>query len=202
MQCLKFSHSREKIHKAKLLSVYICRMKWVNIVLDNSPPLMCKQCHHRTTQLRVTTQKLLTKRKGPFLYLWYLFKLLYVHNVLQPHDHIDLASSFDEHSWQGKFVWKNLDSTKTKPDYCKHFSHKWVQQRVKKRCWKSRLQWLYLQDLEIKAAMTMPPRLKLFMLDRLARNFLCVVYNNSQVNTVPTCMVCPLSLLLFLHMLT
>jgi hypothetical protein len=35
--------------------------------------------------------------------------------------------------------WKNLDSTKARPAYCKHFSLKWVQHWVK-RGWKSRLQ--------------------------------------------------------------
>jgi hypothetical protein len=30
-------------------------------------------------------------------------------------------TKFDEHSWPSEFVWKNLDSTKARPAYCKHF---------------------------------------------------------------------------------
>jgi hypothetical protein len=46
--------------------------------------------------------------------------------------------SFDEHSSQ-QIVWKNLDSTKAMPTYCRHPSLEWVQQWVKKG-WKLRLQ--------------------------------------------------------------
>jgi hypothetical protein len=62
-------------------------------------------------------------------------------------------------STAGSSNLKNLDNTKAGPAYCKHFALKWVQQWVKK-------------GLEIKAAISMPPRLKLSMLDRLAINSL------------------------------
>jgi hypothetical protein len=54
---------------------------------------------------------------------------------------------------------KNMNSTKARPAYFKHFAMKLVQQWVKK-------------GQEIKAAITMPPRLRLSMLDRLVLNIL------------------------------
>jgi hypothetical protein len=62
--------------------------------------------------------------------------------LLTPHSgglDYDLDQSSNYSSEDYKFVWKNLDSTKARPAYCKHFSLIWVQQWVEKG-WKSRLQ--------------------------------------------------------------
>jgi hypothetical protein len=60
---------------------------------------------------------------------------------------------------QANLFGKNVDSTKARPVYCKHFCTE-MGPAVGKN------------GLEIKAAITMPPIQKLSTLDRLALNFL------------------------------